>query len=94
MRGRQYYRDKIVTPLPAKPQGNSEQLEPWEDGQILHDLREASAILTRKLGRGYSPDELRRKIRTGQWIKGYHWFKPNKYYKISVRRAIATETGA
>lgn len=86
---------QVVTPLPQSKQVASPlPPQPWEDGQLLHDLKDAAIILTGQLGTGYSYDELRRAVRSGQWQEGYHWWKKGRRFKINVRRIIEWQLSA
>lgn len=94
---RNYSASKSVPPIPLRtvqsvpvPSGD---LRPWEDGQLLHDLKQASEILTAKLGSGYSYDELRSSIASGQWQEKYHYWKKGRRYKVNLHRIIEWQLG-
>lgn len=94
---RKYSASKSVPPIPlrtaqAAPIPSSD-LRSWEDGQLLHDLKGASAILTAKLGSGYSYDELRLMISSGQLQEKVHYFKKGRRYKVNLHRIIEWQLG-
>ena len=68
--------------------GDRGNLTEWEDGALLHDIKAASIILTQKLGAGYSPALIRRRINAGEWVRNQHWYKTGGRYKISIARVI------
>jgi hypothetical protein len=88
---RGYTQNKSVTPprlAVVHPKEGSTELEAWEDGRLLHGLADASTILTRKLGGGYSVRQLRRRIKNG-WLgdAGHVWFDDGSY-KINLKRFL------
>lgn len=90
MTPRSYQPDKSLPPQVIeikKVQPIKDDLKPWEDGKLLHDLGEASAILTEKLGKGYSPSEMRRLIKN-DLEKSYHWFERGRLKKFNIWRMI------
>jgi hypothetical protein len=50
----------------------------------LHNLREASQILTEQYQSGYSIGSIRRYIRIGAWNYGWHYTKTGNRYKIYI----------
>jgi hypothetical protein len=87
---RTYHADKKLAPLVAfpAPASPAAPLQPWTDGQLLHDLKSAAPILKAALGSGYSYTELRNAIRSGQWQEGIHWWKKGNRYKVNLHRII------
>lgn len=88
---RSYSSDKPVSPRPLRPvpvQETPADLAPWTDGQLLHDLKVASSILTAQLGGGYSYDEMRRSIISGTWQERVHYWKKGRRYKVNIHRII------
>lgn len=81
-----------VTKLSVKSQTTT-QPQAWEDGKLLHNLEEASVILTHKLGEGYSVPQLRSRIKTGEWKEQLHWYRTGKLYKINIQAVINWQLG-
>lgn len=61
--------------------------EKWEDGRLLHDLKEASEILTHQLGKGYSYCELSRML-DRDLQEGVHFWRKGRFVKINIHRVI------
>lgn len=93
---RTYRANKVIPPsvakLPVKPQIKT-QPQAWEDGKLLHGLKEASVILTHKLGDGYSVDQIRARIKSGEWTERFHWYRTGKLYKINIQAVINWQLG-
>ncbi len=48
----------------------------------LYDLKDASILLTNQFGKGYSIQAMRRLIKSGEWVEGWHYRKRGKIFKI------------
>jgi hypothetical protein len=92
MPARTYSADKKVVPLQAKPPIVDRQIP---DDAKLYDIAEASQLLTHQYGKGWSIKVLRRLIESGEWVEGWHYIKPRKFYKIylpAVRETILNQS--
>lgn len=92
---RRYNSDRKLPPAPpiaplkaVPPTPSIDDLKAWEDGKLLHDLREASQILTSVLGSGYTYDELRLAILDKQLQERVHYWRRGRRYKLNIRRVI------
>jgi hypothetical protein len=87
---RTYNSRKPIAPPPPKEREAIvlSDLPAWEDGALLHDIKTASSILTKKLGAGYSQRMIRQRIGNGEWERNKHWYKTGARYKISIARIV------
>lgn len=53
------------------------------DAKLL-PLEEASAALTEQFGRGYSSGNIRRLVRRGEWVMGWHYVLMGKAIKVYI----------
>lgn len=91
MPARTYSADKKVVPIQAKPPISNRQIP--KDAK-LHDITEASHLLTEQYGRGWSVKVLRRLIQSDEWVQGWHYIKHGKFYKLylpAIRETILSQ---